>query len=94
MPIKIVSKDELDEFKLNGEIQKIQKIEGEVVVAIKSAIDYFVMQESLLELRDYIDDAIYNWEDKELELVDDDDEDYDEDYEDDDEDGEEEDEED
>ena len=73
MSIKIVTKDELEEYKINAEIKKITSLEKNVVIAIKDALSHMVHEDHLFELREYIDDLLYHWKDKEIEYEEDDD---------------------
>ena len=71
MEIKHMSRDELQKARLNAAEKEIDELERAVVNtlkdAIKSALEMLFREESLYEIRDYVEDLIANWEEEEIE---------------------------
>ncbi len=75
MAIKVVSRDEVTEFKLDTELQKLKEIEVAMVAQLKESLFHLTDIDYLYDIQEYIDDLIGGWESaRELDMEDDEDE--------------------
>ncbi len=70
MAIKVLSRDEVNEYKLDSELQQLKEMEVAVVAQIKEALFHLTNIDYLYDIQDRIDDLIREWDDKELETED------------------------
>jgi len=70
MAIKVLSRDEVNEYKLDSELQQLKEMEVAVVAQIKEALFHLTNIDHLYDIQDRIDDLIREWDDKELETED------------------------
>lgn len=70
MTIKVVRRDEVDEYKLDVELQKMKEMEVAMVVQIKESLFHLTDIDYLYDLQDYIDELVRGWDDRELETED------------------------
>ncbi len=70
MAIKVLSRDEVDEYKLDSEIQQLKEMEVAMTAQIKEALLHLTDLDYLYDIQDHIDDLIRKWDDKELETED------------------------
>lgn len=70
MVIKSMSRDDLILIKLAKAKKDLKAIEQQLVSSLKESLTFLVDIESLYELKNYLDDLIANWEDKEINLND------------------------
>ncbi len=77
MAIKVVSRDEVNKYKIDSEIQQIKELEAElnsvdveITAQIKEALLHLTDLDYLYELQDCIDDLIRGWDGKKLKTED------------------------
>ena len=70
MAIKVVSRDEVNEYKLDLEIRQLKEMEVAVVAQMKESLLCLTDLDYLHEIQNYIDDLIREWGDRELETED------------------------
>lgn len=61
MAIKVITREEANQYRQNSELEQLKKLERETVDQIKVAIELFVDIESIYELKDYIDNIVREW---------------------------------
>jgi len=72
MAIKIMSRSEIVQNKVDAELKQLKKAQDQLVKEIKTTIGYLVDLDYLHELQEYIEDCIIEWENEEFELEEDD----------------------
>ncbi len=68
MAIKPMSLDEVQEHKMKIELKKMEELQKEVVTNVKIALDHLADLDHLYEIQEFIEDLIANWEEEEIEL--------------------------
>lgn len=72
MVIKIMGREEINRAKKNAVLKELHEIEDDLIEVIKSSLKNLFTEDKVIELRDYLDDMLINWKDKEDFLDDDD----------------------
>ncbi len=70
MAIKVLSRDEVNEYKLDSELQQLKEMEVAMVAQMKESLLHLTDLDYLHEIQNYIDDLIREWSDRELETED------------------------
>ena len=70
MAIKVVSRDEVNDFKLDVELQKLKEIETSMVIQLKESLFHLTQIDYLYDIQNYIDDLIRDWDNRALKLED------------------------
>ncbi len=70
MAIKVVSRDEVNESKLDSELQRLKEMEVAMVAQIKESLFHLTDLDYLHDLQDYIEDLVREWGDKKLDTED------------------------
>ncbi len=75
MAIKVRNAEEISQEKIDKCLGDLDRLNSAVIKQIKIALLSIVDIDHIYDLREYIDDIIGKWEDEEIELEDEDDED-------------------
>lgn len=70
MAIKVLSRDGVNEYKLDSELQQLKEVEVAMIAQIKKSLSHLTDLDYLYDIQDHIDDLIREWDNKELETED------------------------
>lgn len=68
MSVIIKNRERYTKIVLDRMVEKLTRMQLEVVDSIKAALSSMISIEYLYEIRDYIDNLILNWKDEEIDL--------------------------
>jgi len=67
MAIKSINKRNIIKTRVSSDIKDIESLEQELVEMIKNSISMLVHEDAVIDVKEYIEDLLMNWEDEEIE---------------------------